>query len=160
METTNFKSSLKACVFFEEKTLRQERFRELKFFCLDRYYTKEKTGWGSMKPEEVKIVADTLKELNESYADLLHITKGTIEEVKSARQLYRDGNGSRLVKLGLAFVVFPEPTPVSETVGACLIAAGAVQKGIRSRAIYIEDVYKTFQNVLRDVWTTKHSLRV
>jgi len=111
-----------------------------------------------MKPDEMKAVADTLKELNESYADLLHVVKGTIEEVKSTRQLWRDGNGSKLVKLGLALVVFPEPTPISETIGACLITAGAVQKGIRSRAIYIEDVYKTFQNVLRDVWTTKHSL--
>lgn len=113
-----------------------------------------------MKPDEMKAVADTLKELNESYADLLHVAKGTTEEVKSAKQLCRDGNGSRLAKLGLALVVFPEPTPISETIGACLIATGAVQKGIRSRAIYIEDVYKTFQNVLRDVWTTKHSLRI
>jgi len=82
-----------------------------------------------MKPDEMKAVADTLKELNESYADLLHVVKGTIEEVKSTRQLWRDGNGSKLVKLGLALVVFPEPTPISETIG-----------------------------VLRDVWTTKHSL--
>ncbi len=111
-----------------------------------------------MKTDEVKAKVNALKELNKSYADLLRVVNGTIKEVKSTRQLCRDGNKSRLIKLGLALIVCPEPTPISETVGACLVAAGAVQKGIRSRAIYVEDVYKTFQNTLKNVWATKDRL--
>jgi len=42
----------------------------------------------------------------------------------------------------------------------CLVAAGVVQKGIRSRAIHIEDVYKTFQDVFKDLWTTKYNIRI
>lgn len=110
-----------------------------------------------MKPNEIKTVADTLKELNESYADTLQAMKETIKEVRTARQLWRDGNKSKLIKLGLALIVFPEPTPISETIGTLLVAAGAVQEGFRRRQIYVEDVYKTFQEVLKDVWTTKHS---
>jgi hypothetical protein len=113
-----------------------------------------------MKTDEVKTMVGTVKEMNESYGDLLQSVKGMIKEVKSTRQLWRDGNETRLIKLGLTFIVFPEPTPISETVGTCLLAAGVVQKGIRSRTIYIEDVYKTFQDVFKDLRMTKYNLRI
>jgi len=113
-----------------------------------------------MKLDEMKTVATVLEELNESYGDFLHAMKGTVREVKTARQLWRDKNGSKLVKLGLTLIVFPEPTPISETIGACLVAAGAVKKGIQNRSMYIEDVYKTFQSVLKDVRAAKHSPHV
>lgn len=113
-----------------------------------------------MKTDEVKTMVDTVKELNESYADLLHTAKGTVKEFKVAKKLWRDANGSRLIRLGLALIMFPEPTPISETIGTCLVTAGAIQKGIRNRTIYTEDVYKTFQDALKDVWTTKDSLRI
>jgi len=113
-----------------------------------------------MKTNELKTMINTVKEMNESYVDLLQSVKGMIEEAKSTRQLWRDGNEPRLIKIGLTFIVFPEPTPISETIGTCLVVAGAVQKGIRSRAIYVEDVYKTFQDVFKDLWTTKYNLRI
>jgi hypothetical protein len=122
------------------------------------YYTK--AGRVSMKTNEVKTMVNTVKEMNESYVDLLQSVKGTIREAKSTRQLWRDGNEPRLIKIGLTFIVFPEPTPISETVGTCLLAAGVVQKGIRSRAIYVEDLYKTFQDVFEDLRTTKYNLRI
>ncbi len=113
-----------------------------------------------MRTEEVESAADTVKELNRSYVDLLHAVEGTVKEVKATKKLWRDANRSRLVKLGLTLIMFPEPTPISETIGTCLVAAGAIQKGIRSRTIYVEDVYKTFQDVLKDVRTTKDSFRI
>jgi hypothetical protein len=113
-----------------------------------------------MKTDEVKTIVNTMKEMNGSYGDLLQSVKGMIKEAKSTRQLWRDGNEPRLIKIGLTFIVFPEPTPISETIGTCLLAAGIVQKGIRSRAIYVEDVYKTFQHVFEDLRTTKYNLRI
>jgi len=113
-----------------------------------------------MKTDEMKTMINTVKELNESYVDILQSVKGSIKEAKSTRKLWRDGNQSRLIKLGLTLIVFPEPTPITETVGACLLAAGAVQKGIRSRTIYVEDVYKTFQNVVKEVRTTKDNPQI
>ena len=66
----------------------------------------------------MKAVANTLNELSGSYSDLLNAIRGTVKEVKTARKLWRDGNKSRLIKLGLTLICFPEPTPISETVGA------------------------------------------
>lgn len=102
-------------------------------------------GQFSMKTDEMKTIVDALKELNESYVDLLQAVKGAIKVVKPARKMWRVGNESRLLKLGLALIVFPEPTPISETIGTCLMAAGALQKAIRSRAIYVEDCTKPFR---------------
>jgi hypothetical protein len=104
-----------------------------------------------MKPDEMKALACALKELNEDYVDFLQSVKGAVKEVKTTRQLWRNGNRSRLIKLGLALIVFPEPTPISETVGSFLVVAGTIQEGIRRRALYIEDIPKAFYSLLKDL---------
>ena len=113
-----------------------------------------------MKPEQVKSTTEALKELSEIYADTIGAVKSTSNTVAGTKKLWREGNKSRLIKIGLSLIVFPEPTPISETIGACFIAAGAVQKGIKSRAIYMEDITKTFKTTMKDVLTTSQSLRV
>jgi hypothetical protein len=111
-----------------------------------------------MKREEAKTIVTAANELSESYADLIQAIKGTAREAKTAKQLWRDGNKSRLIKLGLALIVFPEPTPISETIGSVLVAAGAVQQGIRKRSIYVNDVFKTFQNTLKEIRDVKYDV--
>jgi len=113
-----------------------------------------------MKPEQVKVATEALKELSESYVDVIGSVKSTAKVAADTKKLWREGNKSRLIKIGLSLIVFPEPTPISETVGACFIAAGAVQKGIKSRAIYMEDITKTFKNTLKDVLETTQHIRV
>jgi len=106
----------------------------------------------SLKIPEAKRVCS---ELSESYLDLMNSLHRTVSEVKRTKKLWRSGNKSRLIKLGVALIVFPEPTPISETVGACFVAAGMIQKGVQSRSIYVEDIGKTFQNTVKEVLSTK-----
>jgi hypothetical protein len=113
-----------------------------------------------MKVEEAKTATKALNELNESYSELFGAIKGTARDVEASKKLWREGNKSRLMKIGMAIIMIPEPTPISPAVGACLVAAGAVQKGIQNRSLYLEDITKTFKNTLKDVWTTKHNLRI
>jgi hypothetical protein len=110
-----------------------------------------------MKTDEIKTLADAVKELNESYGDLLQTMAETTKEVKVTKQLWRKGSNSILIKLGLALIAFPDPT-ISDILGTALIAVGTIQKGIRYRTIYVEDVYKTFHDTLKDVWAIKHSV--
>jgi len=110
-----------------------------------------------MKTEEMKNTVNAVNELSESYADLTQAMKGTIEEVKATNQLWRDKNKPVLIKVGLALIVFPEPV-ISDILGTFLIAAGTVQHGIRRRTIYIENVYKTFQDTVKEIRTLKNSL--
>jgi hypothetical protein len=113
-----------------------------------------------MKPEQIKNATKALNELNESYIDLLDAIKGTANAAEATKKLWRVGNNSRLIKIGVALIMLPEPTPISETVGACFVAAGAVQKRIQSRAIYLEDITKTFKNTLKDVLETHNSMQI
>jgi len=101
--------------------------------------------------ESLKVTRKALTEMSESYADLLKTTKETSLNVHATQQLWKEGQKSRLIKIGVALVVLPEPTPISPTVGACLIAAGAAQKAIRTRALFMEDLKKTFQNTMREI---------
>lgn len=111
-----------------------------------------------MNVKEAKAMEETLKELKERYLDLGKSMKDTAGALDSTKKLWREGNKSKLIKLGLTLVCFPEPTPVSESIGACFIAAGLVQKGIKSRAIYLEDIKKTFKSTLRDVLDAQNSI--
>jgi hypothetical protein len=141
----------------KKRSINWERHKDPKFFCFNTSISK-KFGVVQMKTEEMKTAIKSLNELNESYTDFIQAMKGTIKEVKTTKHLWRDKDKSRLMKLGLAFIVFPEPTPISETIGAFLVAAGAIQQGIRRRNLYADDVYKTFQNTLKEIRDVKHTL--
>lgn len=73
-----------------------------------------------------------------------------MREVKVSKKLWNNGNKPWLIKLGLALIIFPEPV-LSDVLGSLLIAAGTVQEGIRRRALHIEDIPKTFQNVMKEL---------
>lgn len=104
-----------------------------------------------MKTRELKDLVTVVKELNESYVDTIHAFKGVADETRAAKQLWQNKKKSKLIKLGLALIVFPEPTPISETIGSVLLAAGTVQERVRRQGLYIEDVLKTFKDVLREI---------
>lgn len=107
-----------------------------------------------MKNEELKTMVKVVDELNDSYRDFIHAMKGTLQESQATKKLWRSGNNSFLIKLGLALVVFPEPI-VSDVVGTFLIAAGTVQQGIKRHAIYVDDVYKTFHGTVKELWAAR-----
>jgi len=107
-----------------------------------------------MKADEAKKMAEALKELSESYADLAQAIKGTARTVKTTKQLWRNGKRSPLIKVGLALIAFPDPT-ISDVVGSALVAAGVVQEGIRRHTLHVDDVYKTFQNTMKEVRSTR-----
>jgi hypothetical protein len=108
--------------------------------------------------EQLKTTKKVLTEMNESYLDLLKATKETARDVHATQQLWRAGNKSRLIKIGVALVVFPDPTPTTVIVGGCFIAAGAVQKAIKNRALFAEDVTKTFQSTLKEISAINQNL--
>ena len=113
-----------------------------------------------MKREEAKQATKALTELAESYKDLYSGMKGTSREVAATKKLWREGNKSKLIKIGIALIIFPDPSPVGEIVGAGFLAAGAIQKGIQNKSLYVGDIKKTFESTLKEVCSTKHNLRI
>lgn len=110
-----------------------------------------------MKTNEVRKLANTLNELNESYIDFLESMKESIKEVKEMKKLWKNGEKPWLIKFGLALILFPDPT-ISDVVGGLLIAVGTVQEGLRRRALHVDDIPKTFQDVLKELHATQESI--
>ncbi len=108
-----------------------------------------------MNVEDAKVAIKALAELHATKTSAAQTLKNTKQENWNTKHLWREGNKSNLIKIGMALVAFPEPTPTSEIIGAGFIAAGAVQKGIKSRAVYMEDITKTLNSTLKQLANTK-----
>ena len=108
-----------------------------------------------MKTEEAKNIVDTVKELSQSYKETVDSVKGSATELQIAKSLWRKHNQSKLVKLGLVLIAFPDPT-ISDIVGGFLVSVGLLQAKIRHSTLHIEDVYKTFPEVIKEL----HSIRL
>ena len=113
-----------------------------------------------MNPEQAKTATKALKELNESYIDLLGAVKSTGRDAEAAKKLWREGNKSRLIRIGVALILFPEPTPISEIIGLGFLAAGAVQKGIQNQSIYMEDIPKSLKSAFKEIYAERYDLRI
>ena len=108
-----------------------------------------------MEPRELKPIVTALQELGLSYEEALEVMKGVGKDLRSTRNLWKDGDKSRLVKIGLALIAFPEPTPISETLGAFVLSLGIIQNKRKNSTLHIEDIYKTFQDLNRSLLRTK-----
>jgi hypothetical protein len=104
-----------------------------------------------VEAKELKRMAVVLQELGMSYSEALEVVNEMAKDLNNAKKLWRDGYKSKLIKIAITLITFPEPTPVSETIGAAVLAAGLIQNRRKKATLHIEDVYKTFQDVNNDI---------
>jgi hypothetical protein len=112
-----------------------------------------------MKAQDAKVKAKSIRELGDCAKDLGCSIKDTGQSAGSTKKLWREGNKSRLISIGMAIFLIPEPTPISETVGGMIMAAGAIQQGIKNQGIYAEDITKTLRRTMRELQETKNCFR-
>ena len=111
-----------------------------------------------MKPRELKTTATVLQELGLNYQETLKVMKGITKDLRSTKSLWKDGDKSRLVKIGLTMIAFPEPTPISETLGAFILSLGLIQNRMKKSTLHIEDIYNTFQYVNKNLLRIRQEL--
>lgn len=114
-----------------------------------------------MKKEEAKNVTELLKHYSEgrnqtAYA-AQHALHGFTGELHSTQKLWKQGNKNFLIKAGLALIAFPDPT-VSDVVGAGMVAAGLIQLKMQNSALHVDDVYKTFPKVVKELGSIKREV--
>lgn len=112
-----------------------------------------------MEKAKAKQTSKTLYELSESYHDLHQSIKSTAKASADTKKLWREGNKSSLIKIGMACIMFPDPSPVTEIIGAGFLVAGAVQKGIQKRTLYVSDFKKNLNSIQRELKSTQDCLR-
>jgi len=84
------------------------------------------------------------------------VMRNFTEELRSTQKLWRRGNNSFLIKAGLALIAFPDPT-ITDILGSAMVAAGIVQMKMKRSALHVEDVYKTFPKVIKELTAQKLS---
>ncbi|MFA5572840.1 MAG: hypothetical protein WDA42_07010 [Candidatus Bathyarchaeia archaeon] len=108
-----------------------------------------------MSIKEAKKTAEIAVEVAKGYRDNQREACKALQETKKqaigVRSLWREGNKSKLIEMGIALIIFPEPTPISEIIGVGFLVAGGVQRGVKNRSAYMEDIPKSITNALRDI---------
>ena len=107
-----------------------------------------------MNKEEAKNVTKLLKQYRNSREQTAgavgNAMRGFTNELHSTQKLWKQGNKSLLIKVGLAMIAFPDPT-ISDVVGAALVSAGLIQMKMQNSALHVDDVYKTFPKVVKEL---------
>jgi hypothetical protein len=107
-----------------------------------------------MKTEEFKALTQSVKEMSRDHIELANSIKAASSSTNATKNLWKNGHKSLLIKVGLALLVFPEPI-ISDALGTALLAAGAVQEGIKRQAVYVDDMPKAFNSAMKTLKNTK-----
>lgn len=102
-----------------------------------------------IKSQDIKTAIRSISELSDIRNDFNNSIKSTALSASKTKKLWREGNKSKLMSIGMAVFLFPEPTPISEMVGIGMMAAGAIQQGIKNQGIYVEDIPKTLKKTFK-----------
>jgi hypothetical protein len=104
-----------------------------------------------MKKEEFKTLTATVKEMSQHQIDAANAVKNAAVSTNvDSKKLFKSENKPFLIKAGLALIAFPDPT-ISDLVGTAMVAAGAVQMGIKRQAVYVDDLPKAFKSAMKDL---------
>ena len=101
------------------------------------------------------------KELGETFTETATIINGMNGAVKEVNQLYDHGYGGAgksMISLGIALVMFPEPTMVSDVIGGGVIAAGLFYNQLVPPPIYIDNIFDTIQEQVKVIHSTGEDL--
>ncbi len=107
-----------------------------------------------MTPEDLKALTAAVQELSVSSEETANAIRGFKTELHDAQHLWRKGEKTRLIKIGLALIALPDPT-ITDVLGCALVAAGLVQLKMKHSALHMEDVYKTLPKVMKELAATK-----
>jgi hypothetical protein len=122
---------------------------------------KFRTGCVEVNTKEAKDLVEVLREFGLNREETLNtmntVMLGFTKELRSTQKLWRKRNSSFLIKAGLVLIAFPDPT-ISDVIGSALVAAGLIQLKMRNSALHVEDVYKTFPTVIKELGAIKQSL--
>lgn len=123
---------------------------------------KFRVGWcPRVNTEEAKDLVEKLNHLGNSRKETANtinaVMHGFTKELRSTQKLWIKGNNSFLIKAGLALIALPDPT-ITDIIGSAMVAAGILQLKMKRSALHVEDVYKTFPQVMKELTTSKLSV--
>lgn len=94
--------------------------------------------------------------MSRDHVDVASSIEAAANSAGATKKLWKSEK-SFLIKTGLALLIFPAPV-VSDVLGTAMLAAGAVQEGIKRRSVYLDDLPKAFNSAMKDLKSTKESI--
>lgn len=110
-----------------------------------------------MKAEEFRALTASIKQMSRDHVDMASSIGAAANSAGATKKLWKSENKSFLIKTGLALLIFPAPV-VSDVIGTAMLAAGAVQEGIKRQSVYLDDLPKAFKSAMKDLKSTKESI--
>lgn len=114
-----------------------------------------------MQSPKTDHIVQAAKELGETFKDTATIINGMNGAVEEANQLYdhgQGGAGNSMISLGIALVAFPEPTMISDVIGAGVVATGLLYNKFVSPPLYIDNIFETIQSQVKAIHSTGEDL--
>jgi hypothetical protein len=114
-----------------------------------------------MQSPKTDHIVQAVKELGETFTETATIINGMNGAVEEVSQLYDHGYGgagNSMISLGVAMVVFPEPTMVSDVIGGGVIAAGLLYNRLVPPPIYVDNIFETIQSQVKAIHSTGEDL--
>lgn len=103
-----------------------------------------------------------LKDVGDDWRENAEIVNQAVFEMQavheSINRLCRKNNEVNLVKVGLTLIAFPFPIVVDDVLGLSFLAAGLIQKKIKNSGLYLDDIHKTFPDLLKEIHRIKQDL--
>jgi len=100
-----------------------------------------------------------LKDLGDDWRKNAEIVNQAVFEMQavheSINRLSRKNNEGNLMKVGLTLIAFPFPIVVDDVLGWSFLAAGLIQKKIKNSGLYLDDIGKTFPDLLKEIHQIK-----
>jgi hypothetical protein len=106
-------------------------------------------------------IVQAAKELGFAYTEVAGLLSGMNGAVNEVNQLYDHGYGGAgksLIKFGIAMVVFPEPSMISDVIGGGVIATGLLYNKLVPPPIYIDNIFETIQEQVKTIHSTGENL--
>jgi len=113
---------------------------------------------GMCETEELSDVVGVVRELGLCYEETLGAMNGFAKELKFTKRLWREGNESRLLKIGLTLIAFPTPVPFDDIAGLILLSAGLIQTKMRNSALYADDICRSFPRIINELNAIRQDL--
>ncbi len=88
--------------------------------------------------KDVKVAVRALVEQAHDKESTVQSLKNVQQQAVATRKLSGEENKSKLMEVGMALVVFPEPTPVTPAVGACFIAGGLYRRELKAKTFTLK----------------------
>ena len=107
---------------------------------------------------KAKLSAEMVRDLNLNLKETANSMLGVARELHPVKRFFAECDRPKLIGLGVTLIILPEPTGVSDVLGAALVSAGFIQAKMKQSTLHIEDIYSTFPRVMRDINTIKQGL--